>query len=107
MSNTIDILGIKYEIKEVPFESNPGGMGRWNEMLNVFYINKTLAKDQKDLTLWHEVTHCLLHALGEMELSRNEDFVEKLSRGLFNIADLKIIKNTDSNEQNNKKSEEQ
>lgn len=103
----IDILGIRYEIKEIDFETNPGGMGRWNEMLNTFYINKTLNQDQRDLTLWHEVTHCLLHALGENELSRNEDFVEKLSRGLFNIADLKINKLFISNEQNNKNKKEE
>jgi hypothetical protein len=30
-------------------------------------------------TFWHELTHCILHNMGEDELNNNERFVEEFS----------------------------
>lgn len=90
---TINILGIEHEIKNI----NPAkvglstqALGRWIESECLILINETLPEAQQRATEWHETIHATLFAIGESELSSNEDFVEKLSRALFQMADLKI-----------------
>lgn len=89
----LNILGIEHTIcsfnpVEVGLSAN--ALGRWIESQSEILINEKIPDDQKDATVWHETIHAILPAIGESELGQNEDFVEKLSRALFQIADLRI-----------------
>lgn len=89
----INILGVWHTIATVNPESvglSSNALGRWVESECRILINEKLKEPQQMVTIWHESTHALLQAIGESSLSQNEDFVEKLSRALFQIADLKI-----------------
>lgn len=89
----INILGMNTNIiLDKPSEHflPPNAMGRWVATTNSIFINRDLCQEQQVATLYHEVTHALLEALGELDLSKNEDFVEKLSRGLLQTMKLRI-----------------
>lgn len=90
MVKTITIMGIPQTIIYDDFCQNPQGMGRWVEDECKIYIKNTMPPEQQEATLWHEVTHAVLRAVGENELHVNEDFVEKLARAYMQCATLKI-----------------
>lgn len=85
----INILGVQHEIIEKTIASEPHFLGKWIEAEQEIWINEKLPEHNKLLTEWHEVTHAILHAIGEPELGSNESFVERLSRALFQTAMLK------------------
>jgi len=43
------------------------------------YKGEKMNPQNKELTLYHEVVHAILDTLGEFELSKNEEFVQKFS----------------------------
>lgn len=88
--NKIDILGVTYKIDFVNTSINKNFMGRWEEKEAKILIANDLPKDVTQQTIWHEVTHCVLSYIGEAELSNNEDFVNKLSTALNQVALLKL-----------------
>lgn len=50
----------------------------------------------KEQTFWHELTHCILDAMGEDSLSGNEKFVSIFSGFLYeaiNASGYKVVKN--------------
>lgn len=93
----IDILGVTHTIDFVNTSINKNIMGRWEEKEAKILIANDLPKDVAQQTIWHEVTHCVLSYIGEAELSNNEDFVNKLSTALNQVALLKL-KNSYSEE---------
>ena len=46
---------------------------------------KRLTKKTIELTYLHELFHCIFDVVGEPELSRNEDLVEKLAQAMYQI----------------------
>lgn len=90
---TIKIGGVVHDIIEDEMLYDNNAMGRWDEIKSRIIIRKTMNKDLKKNVLWHEVIHCVLEAIGESELGRNEDFVDKLAKELNRTAKLKIKKN--------------
>jgi len=90
----IDILGVihtieKYDPKDTG--GNRGNMGMWLEDQCKILISKNIHDNQIAPTIYHEVVHCILKAIGENELHENEDFVEKLSRALMQVSKLNVI----------------
>ena len=88
----IKIGGVKHEIIEDKMLYDNNAMGRWDEIKARIIIRQDMNKDLKKNVLWHEVVHGVLEAIGESELGRNEDFVDKLSKELNRVSKLKIIK---------------
>jgi len=86
----INILGLLHSIERHEFGFDGNAMGRWDERTSTIHIHSNLGTEETRLTEWHEVTHAVLHAIGEPGLGSNEEFVERLSRALFQIADLRI-----------------
>ncbi len=87
---TINILGVEYKIAVKELTHNNLNMGHIDDMTATIALNVRLPKSQMQAVLWHEVVHGVLDAIGESEMSKNEDFVEKLSRALNTVADLKL-----------------
>jgi hypothetical protein len=59
-------------------------MANKHEIGRVHYNTRTieLARKTKDETFWHELTHAILHDLGEHRLNARESFVEEFSARL-------------------------
>lgn len=77
------ILGINYDIKEI--EQNAVDdifMGRCDNKNCIITINKTLSKQQKDLTILHETLHAVSHLLN---LDLTETQVCGVSTALINM----------------------
>ena len=88
--SSIDIMGVTFEIVEGTPDHNENNMGYINNSASKIFINERMSISQKRATLYHEFVHGVLDAIGESELSRNEDFVEKLSRALLLSTSLKV-----------------
>lgn len=64
--------------------SNYGALGVCEHVSNHItivdnYKGDKLTQQNLELSLYHEVVHAILGTLGEMELNKNEEFVNKLS----------------------------
>lgn len=91
----IDILGVVHSIEKYSPKdtgTNRFNMGMWLEDQCKILISDTVSDYQVPATIYHEVLHAVLKAVGESELSENEDFVEKLSRALMQVSKLNIKK---------------
>ena len=86
----INIVGVEYTIEVKEFTHSHLNMGHIDDMTSTISLNERLPASQMKAVLWHEVTHGVLDAIGESEMSKNEDFVEKLSRALGIVAELKF-----------------
>lgn len=51
-------------------------LGLWEDDKCRITIQQDLPQGQKEHTLWHEITHCILDSMGEEKLSKNEKFVD-------------------------------
>lgn len=88
---TINIVGVDYKVVVREFTHNHLNMGHIDDMTATIALNERLPESQMKAVLWHEVVHGVLDAVGESEMSKNEDFVEKFSRALGMVADLKLM----------------
>lgn len=78
----INILGTEYKIKKVDeIRGYSDLIGQINFENNTIEIKKGLEKQMEDKTMIHEC----LHATGHSELSGNEDFVERLETGIYQL----------------------
>lgn len=86
----INILGVEYKVVVKEFTHSHLNMGHIDDLTATIALNERLPASQMKAVLWHEVIHGVLDAIGESEMSKNEDFVEKLSRALGMVAELKL-----------------
>jgi Zn-dependent peptidase ImmA (M78 family) len=63
-----------------------GLMGQVNPVDTIIKIASGLSEQQRTVTLLHELTHAMLKEIGERELYGNEDFVERFSNMLTQVA---------------------
>jgi len=80
MRKEIDILGLTYMIEE---QAEYHSYGQVNHDKQVITIDKGISDERKRLTLLHEILHAVLHQVGEPDMANNEDFVHRLSTGLY------------------------
>lgn len=77
----IDILGTKYELVETD-DHNKLREGSWGLVTHddsKIYLRKSLGKQCKNLTLWHEVIHAIDYKLG---LDFDEETTDRLGQAI-------------------------
>ncbi len=80
----IDILGIKYTVKEVECVSKDElRKGQINYLTNEILIDKTMSLQNKEQTLWHEIIHAICEALGIQDICQDESRVQALATALY------------------------
>lgn len=87
---TIVLFGIPHDVVLDTFTDQSNALGRWVQGEQTILIRNGSGPELQNATLWHEVVHVILEGVGESELGKNEDFVEKISLALSQIADLKV-----------------
>lgn len=71
---TIGKTKIKVELFDAVFVGRKECRGSYNWATHHISIAKQ-AKTHQHNTLWHEITHAILHDMGETKLNHNEKFV--------------------------------
>lgn len=71
---TIGKTKIKVELFDAVFVGKDECRGAYNYATNHISIAKQ-TKARQHNTLWHEITHAILHDMGETKLNHNEKFV--------------------------------
>lgn len=71
---TIGKAKIKVELYDAVFVGKEECRGAYNYTDHTISIAKQ-AKTRQHNTLWHEITHAILHDMGENKLNHNEKFV--------------------------------
>jgi len=83
-SNTVNILGIPYEVKRVPFiDRNSYRAGEINFETQEIRLLDSLKEGAAGTTLFHELVHGILMGLKFIEESDNEKLVQGLAVGLY------------------------
>lgn len=83
----IDIFGIKFQVKEVECVSKDElRKGQINFLTNEILIDKTMTKQNKQITLIHETLHGIAEALGMSDLCEDESRVQALATALYYVA---------------------
>ena len=83
----INILGIEYKVKEVECVSKDElRKGQINFLTNEILIDKTMTKQNKQITLIHETIHGIAEALGMSDLCEDENRVQALATALYYVA---------------------
>ena len=77
---TLHILGKPYRVDRLPTNQLPTLMGSTNRGRQVICLDETLAADQAEDTLLHEVLHIID---GELALNFSEETIQRLSVGLY------------------------
>ena len=82
----INIMGVDYDIQyvDVVNKENPE-YGEVNFFNSVIKIDNSLSDDMKQVTLIHEIIHCICLGLGLYEISENEIIVQSLSTALYDV----------------------
>jgi hypothetical protein len=81
-----EILGRKFDIQyDKSLGENLGVCFPDNGLIKIVK-NKFLPRDSVEHTLWHEISHAILYAMGEEELFRNEKFIDLLGGILYQIS---------------------
>lgn len=83
--------GIDYTVEEVDSLNKSQDFGYWTSNGQIEIANtvssKQVSESRKRQTLWHEVTHAILHQMGEYELCDDERFVNTFSSFLSGAID--------------------
>ena len=83
----VDILGIEYKVKEVECVSKDElRKGQINFLTNEILIDKTMTKQNKQITFMHEIIHGIAEALGMSDLCEDENRVQALATALYYVA---------------------
>ncbi len=69
-----DLLGVTWTVKEDPLLRSEFGYTNQAEASIVLNSQKTINKDMKEQTFWHEAVHAVLFAMGHTE--HDEKFVD-------------------------------
>lgn len=83
----VTICGIPYEVESVPVidEASEGIVqGEIHYSKAEIIIKHGLPSQLKEEVIIHEMVHGILHHIGEAELRDNEDFVQRLTNGIYN-----------------------
>jgi hypothetical protein len=82
----LKILGCDYEMTEVDqVARNEFKFGEVDHVEQIIRISRSLKPHRKAETIVHEVLHCLLFEMGEVELHDNEAFINMLSAMLIQV----------------------
>jgi hypothetical protein len=82
----IKILGCDYELAEVERVCRDEfRLGEVDHIEQTIRLSSSLKPHRKAETLLHEILHCLLFEMGEMELHGNEPFINMLSATLVQV----------------------
>lgn len=83
--------GVDYTIKSLEQVNCGRDFGDWDCLGTIRIAEKsgcsTITEARKRQTLWHELTHAILHQMGEYELCDNERFVNTFSSFLSGAVD--------------------
>lgn len=83
---SINILGIPYEVVEVDqIEKNCRVVGQIDYMNQTIKIEKGLAKDYRDQTIFHEILHGILEGLGYNDINSDEQKVQSIASALHQV----------------------
>ncbi|MCL6611027.1 MAG: ImmA/IrrE family metallo-endopeptidase [Peptococcaceae bacterium] len=86
MLQTVKILGVTYKVEEVPCVSKEAlRMGQVDHIRKVISIDSALTEQGKQVTLMHEILHCILHSLGYYDEHDNETFVQGMASALYQV----------------------
>jgi hypothetical protein len=83
----VTICGIPYTVETVPVidEASEGIVqGEIHYSKAEIIIKSSLPSQLKEEVIIHEMVHGILHHIGETELRDNEDFVQRLTNGIYN-----------------------
>jgi len=78
----------KYKIEQESEKKNNEGdilLGEISYTNNTIYLNKEFGREQLELTLLHEVIHGIFHKQGHSEWCENEDLVDGMAEGLYEL----------------------
>ena len=94
-----NIAGMKVTVNHQSEQTGNTKFGIFNNVKNEITLfgkmdNTVINHGQRVQTFWHEVVHCILDNMGEIELSGNEKFVCTFSSFLNEVmqsADCEVI----------------
>lgn len=83
---SVNVMGVDYAIEyvDVANKENPA-YGEVDFFKSVIKIDKTLTKDMKEVTLIHELLHCICLGLGMYDISENEAKIQSLATALHDV----------------------
>ncbi len=82
----IDILGIKYIVKEVECVSkNELNKGEIHYLTNEILIDKTMTDQNKSIVLIHEIIHAITDLMGMPNLCCDEEKVQGLATAFYYV----------------------
>lgn len=81
----IKILGQIFEIEETEFEDEGNGItfGETNFLNNKIKINKKIKEERKEITLIHEILHCIFTSLRFDSENENETLISSLAESFY------------------------
>ena len=84
--NTITVMGVDYDIEYVDVvNKEEPRFGEVDFFNSVIKIDNSLSEDMKQVTLIHEIIHCICLGLGFYEISEDETIVQSLSTALYDV----------------------
>jgi len=78
-----DILGNRITISVGPMRGRLHG--DWDSRTLTIRINEKDPPEVQRATLWHEITHCVLHHMGYDKLNNDETFVDRIGQCLNQV----------------------
>ena len=82
---SVDILGIRYEVKIEPLEGEDGYCSPRRQLI---VLREGMCEDREAQTFLHEVIHGIFDQLGYAEHYEDEHLVQGLAIGLHKALDL-------------------
>lgn len=84
MDGVIDIMGMKYKIKEVPvIDRDQYKFGEIRFVEQEILIDQALSEEKKTSTLLHEILHGICVETGLNDLSEDEHTIQLLANSLY------------------------
>lgn len=90
--DSINILGINYEVREVEVVSKETFLlGEIDYINQVIKLDKALADEKKCQILMHEILHGILESLGLDEINDDEKMVQSIAAALYHLFSSQTI----------------
>lgn len=97
----IEILGVPYTIREVPvINKDTFTLGQINYITQEILLDETLAPEQKEVVLLHEILHGICMATGLDQINEDERAIQQLATALYSTLKGRFTSFLSGKEQN-------
>jgi hypothetical protein len=84
--SSYEVGGRTVSVEKVAKFDSGDRVGDWNADHSVIRLQtKDMSEDSLNQNFWHESFHSILDTYGHSELSADEEFVERISQGIWQV----------------------